>query len=110
MNNMIMEIKLPTNIEKKPKWFVASCPQLDVFTQGNTEKEAKDNLHEALTSFFISCLERGTLEAVLKECGFEPVHSSLEPEIKKNSDIQKQNFINIPLNFLSNKRLEPCLA
>ena len=71
IKNMIMEIKLPAKIIKKSKWYVASCTVLDVSSQGSTEKKAKNNLIEALSLFFISCIERNTLDAVLKECGFK---------------------------------------
>ena len=33
-------------------------------------EEAKKNIAEALFMFFRSCFERGTLDAVLKQCGF----------------------------------------
>lgn len=36
---MRMDIKLPAKIQKKGKWHVASCPILDIFTQGETEKK-----------------------------------------------------------------------
>jgi predicted RNase H-like HicB family nuclease len=62
-----MGIKLPAKIQNKEKWYVASCPVLDVFTQGETEKQARQNLCEALTLFFTSCLARNTLDAVLNE-------------------------------------------
>jgi hypothetical protein len=32
---------LPIKIVKKQKWYVASCPTLDVFSQGQTEDQAK---------------------------------------------------------------------
>ena len=48
--------KLPLKITRKKKWFVASCPILDVHSQGDTEKKARKNLSEALSLFFISCL------------------------------------------------------
>jgi len=66
-----VEARLPMRIIQKRKWFVASCPVLDVTSQADTEKEARNNLKEALSLFFLSCLERGTLEAVLKSCGLK---------------------------------------
>ena len=35
--------KMPVNITKKRKWHVASCPLLDVHSQGETETKAKNN-------------------------------------------------------------------
>ncbi len=91
---------LPIKIFKKKKWYVASCPILDVFSQGDTEKIAKKNLSEALSLFFRSCFERGTLDAVLKQCGFsvtEPENSQIE---QKSSIVDREDYINIPIPFL----------
>lgn len=65
-------LKLPVKIVKRRKWFLASCPILDMHAQGDSANLAKRHLVEALSLFFISCFERGTLDAVLKECGFKP--------------------------------------
>jgi predicted RNase H-like HicB family nuclease len=102
-----MTIKLPIKVVKKRRWYVASCPVLDVFSQGETEKEAIDNLSEALSLFLISCLERGTLEQVLRECGFNDV----SPEIVNKPTLSKKRYIDIPLSLLSNhKVIDTCLA
>ena len=39
-----MQILLPVLIAKEKKWFVASCPILDIATHGKTEKEVKENM------------------------------------------------------------------
>ena len=38
-----VEISLPIVIMKEGKWFVTSCPPLDIATQGKTEKEETVN-------------------------------------------------------------------
>ena len=53
-------------------YYISACPPLDVFSQGETEEAALANLAEALQLFVESCYERGTLEEVLKDCGFAP--------------------------------------
>ncbi len=50
---------------------ISYCPALDVRSQGDTEQEALDNLSEALRLFILSYFERGRLERVLKDRGFE---------------------------------------
>jgi len=65
-----LSAKLPVDIHKEGKWFISSCHILDVHSQGHTKKEAVKNLKEALSLFFVSCYDRGTLDNVLKECGF----------------------------------------
>jgi len=102
MKNKRVELgfNLPVKIVKKQKWYVASCPILDVFSQGPTEDQAKKNLREALTAFLLSCLERSTLDTVLKECGFQPI---IKPA-KKESFISQGDYINIPIPFLVKSR------
>ena len=59
--------------------FVSFCPALDVYSQGPSEEAAIENLAEALQLFVESCLARGTLDRVLKDCGFEPEAAKPEP-------------------------------
>jgi predicted RNase H-like HicB family nuclease len=63
--DILLTIQLSFEIIKKEKWYLAACPALDVFSQGETEKQAEKNLQEALCLFLTSCAERGTLDAVL---------------------------------------------
>lgn len=63
--------KLPIQIRKKGKWYISSCASLDVVSQGRTEKKAKENLDEAISLFLMSCIERNTIDEVLRECGFK---------------------------------------
>lgn len=55
----------PVEISRERRWYVASCSALDVHSQGKTEKKARANLEEAVEGFLHSCLDRGTLDAVL---------------------------------------------
>ena len=89
---------LPTRIIKKRDVYISSCPILDVVSQGETEEEAKNNLVEAVTAFAISCFERGTLEKVLEQCGFKPVHGGafVYPKNYKSTD-----YIDVPIPILA---------
>ena len=49
--------------------FLSSCPALDIFSQGDTEAEAKNHLLDALRGFIATCHEMGTLEEVLADAG-----------------------------------------
>jgi predicted RNase H-like HicB family nuclease len=93
-----LRIQLPVRLDRKDKWYIASCPALDVFSQGKTEEKAKKNLAEALNAFLISCLERGTLEAVLKQCGFKPAKEARIPKRKLDKD---EEYLNIPIPLLA---------
>ena len=47
-----MQVPLPVVIAKEGKWFVASCPVLDIATQGKTEKEVKANMGDLINDYF----------------------------------------------------------
>jgi len=93
-------LHLPAKVTKKKKWFVASCPILDVYSQGDTEDQAKKNLAEALSLFFVSCHERGTLDAVLKDSGFVAIQPSTIQH--KVTMIPENEYINVPIPFYVN--------
>lgn len=48
---MCEKIPLPILITKEGKWFVASCPILDIATQGRTEKEVKENMVDLIDDY-----------------------------------------------------------
>lgn len=98
--------QLPVVIKKRQKYYLASCPLLDVHSQGETEEQAKKNLAEAVSLFLFSCIERGTLDAVLKKCGFsisKAVEHKPKPKYKDFFDVS------IPL-FANDNELNECHA
>ncbi len=48
---MSEKMPFPILITKEGKWFVASCPVLDIATQGRTEKEVKANMAELIDEY-----------------------------------------------------------
>ena len=50
--------------------FIASCPPLEVMTQGRTEEEARANLVETCELYIETCLEEGTLDKAIRELGW----------------------------------------
>jgi len=48
---MTVLVPLPILIAKENKWFVASCPILDIATQGKTEKEVKENMADLINEY-----------------------------------------------------------
>jgi predicted RNase H-like HicB family nuclease len=88
--------QIPVEIKQKGKWFIANCPVLDVVTQGKTLEQAKHNLGEALSLFLFSCYERGTLDSVMRNCGFSPAISNKF----QDEQHQPQEYINVPLPFM----------
>lgn len=45
-------IQLTAVIERDNDWYVATCPEVDVVSQGKTIEEARANLLEAVELFF----------------------------------------------------------
>lgn len=85
-------VKVPIKITKKGDIFISYCPVLDLFSQGDTEEEAWKNIGEAIKLFVTTCFERGTLEEVLKHCGFKP--------LKKHVALpDNHRFITVPIPF-----------
>ena len=63
------ELSVPAEVREDEARFVSFCPALDVYSQGPSEEAALHNLAEAVQLFVESCLARGTLDRVLKDCG-----------------------------------------
>ena len=45
-------VPLQVIISREGKWFVASCPILDIATQGKDEREVKENIQELIEEYF----------------------------------------------------------
>ena len=46
-----IKFPFPIFIIREGKWFVASCPLLDIATQGKTEKEVKENIADLIKEY-----------------------------------------------------------
>ncbi len=66
------EITLRANFHRERDQWIGWCPDLDVTTQGDTRREAEENLREAVSLFLETCQEMGTLEDVLREAKLFP--------------------------------------
>ncbi len=44
-------VLFPIVIAREGKWFIASCPTLDIGTQGKTEKEAKESMRDLIKEY-----------------------------------------------------------
>jgi predicted RNase H-like HicB family nuclease len=95
-----VEFKLPARVRKKGNWFISSCPALDVYSQGRTREEAERNLVDALKGFFLSCYERGSLDAVLRDAGFAPMPQRRPRAASPRGGI----MISVPLPFVISTR------
>ena len=68
-----LEVNLKAYVRRETsrRW-IATCPQIDVVTQGATGDQAKACLQEAVELWFESCIERGVLDQALREANFRP--------------------------------------
>ena len=73
-----MSIDYTVQIWKEGKGFVAHAMPLDVMSAGGTPEEARKALDEAVRLFLATAEEKGTLEEVLGESGYEQTAGSLE--------------------------------
>lgn len=66
-----MNIEYTVQIWKEGNQHIAHATPLDVVSSGQTQENAKAALREAVHLFLDTALEMGTLEDILKECGYE---------------------------------------
>ena len=99
------DAQLPIEYSKREKWYLASCPLLDVHSQGETKEKAKGNLSEAIQLFLISCFERGSLDNVLKDCGFRPLRDN-----KGEKPLRTRNYIDVQIPLTTSKSAEPLVC
>ena len=107
-----VQMNLPAAVKRDGRYFVSWCPVLDVFSQGATEAEALENLVEALRLFLESCIVRGTITQVLKDCGFTVVSDpATRRKIREHGFPEKYEAVRVPIELLADDRnREPCPA
>jgi len=88
-----MQFRLPFRLEQEGDAFVSICDVLDVRSQGQSEHEASAMLVEALQLFLETCIEEGSIEAVLRDSGFRPALDS------QNED-DGQEYLDVPVSLL----------
>ena len=98
--NVKFEANMPICVKEENNWYIASAPIFDVHSQGKSRKEAVGNLGEALTLFFSSCFERGTLDEVLKQCGFVFAGTKIKPPQKS---VPSTDTIKVPFYLVADK-------
>ncbi len=97
-------LSLPCRIRKEGKYYVSWCYPLDVYSQGETQEKALRNLEEAVGLFIASCIRRGTLDKVFKECGFVLSSKRTRPIPKR----RREHEITVPLPFIIDEQLVRC--
>lgn len=73
MPRNMLSAKLPVEIFKEGKQFVAYCPALDISTSAESLAEVRKMFVEMTDIFFEEVIKMGTLEDVLSQCGWRKV-------------------------------------
>ena len=81
MVNQILEFNLPVSIFKEEDKFVAYTPALDLSTSADTFEKVKKRFTEIVNIFFEELKEKGTLNQVLEELGWQMVKQNWFPPV-----------------------------
>lgn len=73
-----MMLKVPYIIKREEDGFTIECVDLSIVTQGDTLKEARKNIIEAITLHFQSAEELGILDQELEKLGVTKKNRRLE--------------------------------
>ena len=94
--NATITFRLPYRLEREGNVWVAACDALDVASQGRDRNEAGRMLVEALQLFLEGCIEDGNLDAVLRECWFEPTGARATP-----ADAAGDDYLDVPVSLIA---------
>lgn len=83
----VKPVQLTAVIERDDAWFVATCPEVDVVSQGKTIEEARANLLEAVELFFESASPSEIKKRMKRETYIMPLMPSL-PAVKSKPPVR----------------------
>jgi len=84
-----LKLSLPVSFLREGDCFIAYSPALDLSTSANSFEKAKKRFVEATEIFFEELLEKGTLNEVLLELGWEKVKKQwVPPVIVAHEDVE----------------------
>ncbi len=90
--------------EKETGLYVSYCPALALYSQGKTEKEAGENIVEAVELFIETCIEEHTLEKVLEDCGFS-IDADVRSTPPQRIAQQTAGYAKLPPQFVTAKKI-----
>ncbi len=71
-------LQLTAVIEREGDGYVATCPELDIVSQGNTVEEARKNLLEAVEGFFEAASPSEIRRRLKKETYVMPIMPTVQ--------------------------------
>lgn len=100
MSFVKFSVQVSVNVRRDGRRYVASCPPLDVVSQGDSEHKALENLTEAIQLFITTCFEIGTLHTVLTQSGF------IRVDKPRASRTEQERTLDVPLPLLVAQHLK----
>lgn len=82
-------LQLTAIIERDDDWFVATCPEVDVVSQGKTIEDARSNLLEAVEGFFEVASASEIRRRLKKETYIMPL-MPVVPKLKMKSHVRRK--------------------
>ena len=68
----MQDFSFDVHIFKEGEAYVAYVPALDLSSCGATDDEARRNIRDAVRGFLATSADRGTLDEILEEAGYQP--------------------------------------
>lgn len=100
MPSIAFNLTFHAEVKKEGRWYIAGSPELDVYSQGLSERKALENLTEALRVFVESCFERGVLEKVFKKAGYVVRRGQVHTPQSKN------HIVEVPFSLVARNAAE----
>ncbi len=85
---MYLELKLPVSFLREGKKYIAYTPALDLSTSGKNYAEVKRRFSETVNIFFEELIDKGTLEEVLLDLGWERIQAKWHPPVLISQESQ----------------------
>jgi len=82
-----VKVKIPVNILKEGKIYVAHSPVLDLSTSGKTFTQVRKRFSEVVQIFLEELNEAGTLDEVLTDLGWKKIASQMTPPVQVTQDL-----------------------
>ncbi len=89
MNKINIGVKLPVSIIREGKKYIAYTPALDLSTSGRNYQEAKKRFSEIVGIFFEEIVNKKTLDAVLRDLGWQKVQEKWNPPLVISCDFEE---------------------
>ncbi|MCG2686491.1 hypothetical protein L6258_03970 [Candidatus Parcubacteria bacterium] len=83
------QVSLPVSIFREGGCFVAYSPALDLSTSAMSYEKVRERFGEAVQIFFEEILDKGTVDEVLTELGWQKVRRRWEPPVLVSQESEK---------------------